>query len=168
MKILTLDNISFSLNNLPEEINEDMRFAVLDNNDIKNPDFYFMPLVFLESFNSSAIVLKIGNNEIIMPSEWSILIGDSHAGEDLIVKPLMDIDKRNYEAFLFNPKTSFRLEYQPIEIINIYNDIKWYFPKMKINQLLAYPIEDSHNPLCAYFVKDINRQNEVIYIDRIL
>ena len=168
MKILTLDNISFSLNNLPDIVEDDVRFAILDNSDTKNPDFYFPSLVFLESFNCSAFVLDIGGNEVIMPTEWSILIGDSQSGEDLIVKPLVDVDKRNYEAFLFNPLKSFRLEYGHIEIVNIYTDVKWYFPKMKPNQLLAYPIEDKHNPLCAYFVKDLSKHNEVVYIDKII
>ena len=64
MKILTLDNIAFDLNNLPDEVDESTRFAVLDNSDPKEPDFYFMPLIFLESFNSPAMVLRIGNDEI--------------------------------------------------------------------------------------------------------
>ena len=57
MKILTLDNTCFSLNNLPEELEEDVRFSVLDNSDPNEPDFFFMPLIFLESFSSPAIVL---------------------------------------------------------------------------------------------------------------
>ena len=48
MKILTLDNTCFSLNNLPEELEEDVRFSVLDNSDPNEPDFFFMPLIFLE------------------------------------------------------------------------------------------------------------------------
>ena len=60
MNILTLDNNAFSLNNLPEQIEEDIRFSVLDNSDPANPDFFFIPLIFLESFSSPAIVLEIG------------------------------------------------------------------------------------------------------------
>ena len=59
MKILTLDNTCFSLNNLPEELEEDVRFSVLDNSDPNEPDFFFMPLIFLESFSSPAIVLDL-------------------------------------------------------------------------------------------------------------
>ena len=39
MNILTLDNESFSLNNLPEQIEDDIRFSVLDNSDPKEPTF---------------------------------------------------------------------------------------------------------------------------------
>ena len=31
MQILTLDNKSFDLNNLPDDVDENMRFSVLDN-----------------------------------------------------------------------------------------------------------------------------------------
>jgi len=77
MQILTLDNIAFDLNNLPDEVDDSMRFSVLDNSDAQNPDFFFMPLIFLESFNSPAMVLRIGNDEVTMPIDWSIAVGDS-------------------------------------------------------------------------------------------
>jgi len=67
MKILTLENRAFDLNELPEEVDEDTRFSVLDNSNPSEPDFFFMPLIFLESFNSPAIVLNIGGYEVQMP-----------------------------------------------------------------------------------------------------
>ena len=51
MRILTLDNKCFNLTNLPDELNEDVRFSVLDNSDPNEPDFFFIPLIFLESFH---------------------------------------------------------------------------------------------------------------------
>ena len=60
MQILTLDNYAYDLNNLPDEVDDNMRFAVLDNSNPQEPDFFFMPLIFLESFNAPAMVLKIG------------------------------------------------------------------------------------------------------------
>jgi len=45
MKILTLNNRSFDLNELPEEVDEDTRFSVLDNSNPQEPDFFFMPLI---------------------------------------------------------------------------------------------------------------------------
>mgnify|MGYP006975178403 CR=1 FL=1 len=52
MKILTLNNQTFDLNDLPDEVTEDMRFSVMDNSSPADPDFFFMPLIFLESFNT--------------------------------------------------------------------------------------------------------------------
>jgi len=46
MKILTLENKTFHLNNLPEQLDDDVRFAVLDNSNAKEPDFFFIPLIF--------------------------------------------------------------------------------------------------------------------------
>jgi len=168
MKILTLENKPFSLTNLPDEIEDDVRFSVLDNSDPKEPDFFFVPLIFLESFNSPAIVMEINGNEIMMPIDWHIAVGDSYCGNDLEVLPLTSINDRGFEAFLFNPLSSFKTEYGSIKITNFYNDVKWYFPKMKNGQLLSVPITDEDNPMCAFFVKDISRQSETIDFSQLL
>jgi len=162
MKILTLDNEAFSLNNLPDELEDDVQFAVLDNSNPADPDFFFIPLIFLESFNSPAMVLEINGKEIMMPVDWSMAVGDSENGNDLEILPLTSINDRGFEAFLFNPLSSFKFDFGDIKIVNFYNDVKWYFPKTKNGQLLAVPIEDGDEPLCAYFVKDISRQCELI------
>jgi hypothetical protein len=162
MRILTLDNHCFSMNNLPNEIEDDIRFSVLDNSDPKNPDFFFVPLIFIESFNAPAIVLEINGHEVTMPIDWSIAVGDSDCGKDLEVLPLTSINDRGFESFLFNPLSSFKHEFGSIKVVNFYNDVKWYFPKMRNGQLLSVPITDGPEPLCAFFVKDISRQSELI------
>jgi len=168
MQILTLNNLAFDLNNLPDEVDDDMRFAVLDNSDAREPDFFFQPLIFLESFNSPAMVLKIGDDEITMPIDWSIAVGDSSSASDIEILPLTSLNDRGFEAFCFNPLTGFRVEFKKIEIVNFYNDVKWYFPKMKNGQLLSVPITKEPKPLCAYFVKEISRQSELIDLSKIL
>jgi hypothetical protein len=162
MQILTLDNEAYDLNNLPEEVDDNMRFSVLDNSDAQNPDFFFQPLIFLESFNSPAMVLRIGGQEVIMPIDWSIAVGDSSSSCDIEILPLTSLNDRGFEAFLFNPLSAFRHAYVPIEIVNVYNDVKWYFPKMKNNQLLSVPLWEGEKPMCAFFTKDISRQSEII------
>ena len=96
MQILTLDNETFSLNNLPDEVDENTRFAVLDNSDPKDPDFLFMPLIFLESFNAPAMVLRIGDDEVTMPLDWSIAVGDSQSGCDIEILPLNSLNDRGF------------------------------------------------------------------------
>lgn len=161
MRLLTLENTSFEINEIPEEV-DDVRFCVLDNSDPKNPDYFFIPLIFLESFNSPALVLKIGNNIIKMPLDWQILIGEPDMG-DLEVVPLTSINDRGFNVFAFNPMGSFRPQFFPVEVIDIYQDVKWYFPKLKPGQLLAVPLNtNTEKPLCVYFVKDISRQSEVV------
>ena len=58
MKILTLDNQPYELDHLPEEV-DDMRFAILDNANPIEPDYHFIPLIFLESFNSPALAIPL-------------------------------------------------------------------------------------------------------------
>ena len=162
MRILTLENKTYDLNNLPDEIEEDFRFSVLDNSDPADPDFFFIPLIFLESFSSPAIAMDINGNEIIMPVDWHVAVGDRNTGKDLEILPLTSLNDRGFDAFLFNPLKSFKADYGEIKITNFYNDVKWYFPKMKNGQLLSVPLNNDDNPLCAFFVKDVSRQTEVI------
>lgn len=168
MQILTLDNQTFSLNNLPDEVDDSTRFAVLDNSNPFEPDFYFQPLIFLESFNAPAMVLRIGENEVVMPIDWSIAVGDSSAACDIEILPLTSLNDRGFEALVFNPLSSFRVEFKKVEIVNFYNDVKWYFPKMKNGHLLATPLRTGGQPECAYFVKEISRQSEIIHLDKLL
>lgn len=166
MRLLRLDNnSSYEINEIPEEI-DDVRFCVLDNSDSKNPDYFFIPLIFLESFNAPALVLKIGKSIIKMPMDWQLLIGEAEVG-DLEVVPLTSVNDRGFSAFAFNPLTSFRPEFLPIEVIDIYQDVKWYFPKLKSGQLLAVPLETGvEGSPCVYFVKDISRQSEIVNYTR--
>lgn len=160
MRIHTLDNTSFELNALPEEI-DDMRFAVLDNSDPDEPDFRYIPLIFLESFTTPALVLRIGKYQIKMPVDWQIIIGEDEIG-DLESLPLTSINDRDFKAFQFNSLSSFSPSFEPIEIIDVYNEVTWYAPKLKNGQFLAVPLDDSPRPMCVYFIKDISRNCEVI------
>jgi hypothetical protein len=160
MRILTLDNTSYEMDQIPDEIDE-VRFCVLDNSDPKDPDYFYIPLIFLESFNSPALVLKIGEHTLRMPVDWQLLIGEHDFG-DLEVVPLTSINDRGFNVFCFNPLKSFKPEFKPVEIVDIYQDVKWYFPKLKPGQMLAVPLTEGSNPLCAYFIKDISRQSEVV------
>ena len=160
MRILTLENTAFEMNEIPDEV-DDLRFCVFDNSDPKDPDYFFIPLIFLESFNSPALVLRIGPHTVKMPVDWQILIGEPDLG-DLEVVPLTSINDRGFSVFTFNPRSSFRPEFHPIEIIDIYQDVKWYFPKLKPGQMLAVPLNNGSEPVCAYFIKDVSRQSEVV------
>lgn len=164
MKILTADNTSYEMNELPEYI-EDLRFCVLDNSDPKDPDYFFIPLIFLETFNDPALVLRIGKHTIKMPYNWQLLIGEPDFG-DLEVIPLTRLNDRSFKAFSFNPISSMMPTYETIQILDVYQDVKWYFPKLKNGQMLAIPLADGPNPPCAYFVKEISKQCEIVDITR--
>jgi len=160
MRILLLDNLSYDLETLPEEI-DDLRFAILDNSNPQNVDYYYIPLIFLESFNSPALVLKVGNKTLKMPVDWQVLIGEKDHG-DLETLPLSSLNDRGFSAFEFNPLSSYNPTFQPIEIIDIWNDVTWYAPRLRNGQFLCVPIEDGSKPKCIYFVKEISRNCEIV------
>lgn len=161
MKILTLDNNeTYNLENLPEEI-EDLRFAILDNSNPHSVDYHYIPLIFLESFNSPALVLRVGDSIIKMPMDWQILIGEPEFG-DLETIPLTSINDRGFKAFEFNPLSSFRPSFLDLEILDIYNDVTWYAPRLRNGQFLCVPIDEGSKPRCIYFVKEISRNCEVV------
>lgn len=164
MRILTLENQCYDLDTLPEEV-DDLRFAVLDNSDPSQPDYHFIPLIFLESFNSPALVLRIGEYRVRMPVDWQVLIGEPDLG-DLEMLPLTSINDRGFTVFQFNPLTSFRPSYLDIEIIDVYHDVTWYAPKLKNGQMLSVPLSHDHQPECVYFVKDISRNCEIVDYNR--
>ncbi len=160
MRILTLDNTFYDLETLPEEI-DDLRFAILDNSNPLNVDYHYIPLIFLESFNSPALVLRIGKHTIKMPVDWQIVIGEKEHG-DLETLPLTSINDRGFNAFEFNPLSSFSPSFLPIEIVDIYNDVTWFAPRLKNGQFLCVPIEDGLKPKCVYFVKEVSRNCEIV------
>ena len=155
MKILTIENEPFDLNTVPDEV-EDMRYCVLDASDKDEIDFYFLPLIFLESFHAPAICLQIGNSSIQMPMDWSILIcDDDYGGVEVI--PLTSLNNRGFKALATNPLSTKIPDCYDITITNIYQDVKWFFPKLKHGHMLAVPLESKDKPRCAYFVKDQNK-----------
>ena len=164
MRILTLENTAFEMNEIPDEV-DDLRFSILDNSDPSNPDYFFIPLIFLESFNSPALVLNIADYVIRLPVDWKILTGEEDVG-DLEMIDVSSLNERGFKAFSFNPISSYMPEYLPIDIIDLYSDVKWFFPKLKQGQILAIPLELGEKPKVVYAAKEINKQNEVVDITK--
>jgi hypothetical protein len=166
MNILTVENQTYDLDRLPNEISTDIRYSVLDYSDPKDVDYMFIPLVFLESFSSPAAVLRIGEKEINMPLDWSVIIGEPDHGEPEIIS-LMSLNDRGFKAFTFNPVTGYKAEWEPIEIVNIYQEVKWYVPKLKFGHILSVPLAKKDNPCCAFFLKESNKVPEVLDLNNI-
>ena len=165
MRILTADNTTYEMTEYPENV-DDMRFCVLDNSNPQDPDYYFIPMIFLESFNDPALVMKIGNRIIRMPYNWQILIGESEFG-DLELIPLTGINDRDFNAFTCNPLAESMPRFEPIEIVDVYQDVKWFFPKLKPGQLLAVPLSTGPKASCAFFVREISRTSEIVDVSKI-
>ena len=165
MKILTLDDTSYDLDTIPDEI-DDIRYSVIDYSDPENIDYIYVPLVFLESFNAPAAVIEVGGHTIQMPLDWSIVIGEKEIG-DLEVLPIMSFNDRDFNAFVYNPVHCIMAEFYPIKIVNIYSEMKWYFPKLKYGHILSVPLTDTKKPNCIFIVKEINKIPEVLDITQL-
>ena len=160
MKILTVENDSYELDTVPEQI-DDIRYCVLDATDRDDVDYFWLPLIFLESFHAPAICLQIGEYSVQMPMDWSIVLCDeTYDGLETI--PLTSLNNRGFRALVMNPLSHKIPDSEEISITNIYQDVKWYFPKLKNGQLLTTPIQKKKDPNCAFFVKEVSRQSELI------
>ena len=145
MKILTVENDVYEIDQVPDEV-DDIRFGVFDTSDPDWMDYYFLPL---------------------MPMDWSIAITD----EDLTgieVIPLTSLNNRGFLTATLNPLSGKILECHEVKITNIFQDVKWFFPKLKNGHMLLAPLEDKADPRCAMFVKEANKIPAEIDIGHLL
>ena len=153
-----MDEITpYELDFVPDKI-DDIRYCILDYSDPANPDCMFVPLVFLEIFSAPAAVLQIGEHTLKMPMEWNLIITDSEL-TDHEVMPITSLNDRGFSAFTLDPVRGFKPEVHLIEIVDIYQDVKWHFPKMKKGHMLAVPLDEKKAATCAFFVsgKEANK-----------
>ena len=165
MRILTEKNNTFDLNQIPDQV-DDLRFCVLDYSDQNDVDYFFNPLIYLESFNSPCVDIKIGSHNIQMPLDWSVLIGDIDSG-DLEIMPLVYLNDKDFDVFTYNPINGYMPKYSKFQVVNIWPDVTWYFPKLKNGTFLAVPLEEKEEPLCAFFIKDTSKVPEAIDIRKL-
>lgn len=169
MHILTPENVPYSLDKVPdypvlesgEQEPEELNFCILDFTVPDVVDFYFLPLVFLESFHAPAICLNIAGRNIQMPLDWSLLITDEELS-GVEIMPLIKLTNRGVHALMMNPVTDIMPRSAEIHVTNLFQDVKWYFPKLKNGHILTVPLEDKLNPKCAFFVKDTTKIPNII------
>ena len=166
MNILTTENKSYDIQNIPDIIEDDLRFCVLDYSNQQDVDFMFPPVVFLDQFSRPAADLAIGEYHVHIPLDWSIVIADKHSGA-LEIIDLKHINDRDFQAFCFNPISGYMPSFLDIEIVNIFPDVSWSIPKLSNGQLLAVPLHAHEEPICALFVKDTNKLPESLDITKI-
>lgn len=166
MRILTHENKAFLLNQLPDKV-DDLRYCVLDYGDNQNVDYYWPPLVFLDAFSSPCADIRIGEYNIQMPLDWSVVVGDKHGGELEVIR-LVDLMDKDFEVFVMNPISGYMPQFEPIEIINIFHDVRWCFPKLKTAHFLAVPLHTGATPVCAYFIQEVGKNFDVLDIRQLV
>ena len=166
MRILTERNTTFQMNEIPEQIETDLRYCVLDYSNQADVDFLFPPLVFLDVFSRPAADLRIGKFRVQVPLDWSIVISDKNMGTMEVID-LKHINDRDFQAFCFNPINGYMPSFLDIDIENIFPNVSWSVPKLKNGHLLAIPLSHEEEPLCAFFVRDTNKIPESLDITKL-
>jgi hypothetical protein len=151
MYILNNENKAYNLDELPDEI-DDIRYCIYDALG-EIPDYYFLPLVFVEQFNAPAALLQIGNFRIQMPLDWSVVVVDEELTSAEIM-PIISLNDKNLHTIVYNPLAQMIPDSFEIKIANIFNDVNWFFPKLKQGSILCVPLETKDKPRCALFVQD--------------
>lgn len=175
LRILTSDNRPFDMNVIPlpltaetvipDEI-QDLRYCVLDYSNPNDIDFFFIPLVFIDSYPRPSADLQIGRHRLQMPLDWSVVIADKDFGQMEIIE-LKDLRDRPFEAFILNPITSYMPDFGEIVHVNNFPDVVWTMPKLKYGHILVVPLEQVENPPCALFVRDIHRLPDALDLTKV-
>lgn len=163
---MTENNTTYNLAELPEQIDFDLRFCVLDYSNQADVDFIFPPLFYMDEFSRPSADLRIGDFRVQMPLDWSIIISDKNMG-NLEVIDLKHINDRDFQAFCYNPICGYMPSFLDIEIENIFPNVSWSVPKLKHGHILAVPLSAAHTPLCALFVRDTNKIPESLDITKL-
>lgn len=166
MLVLQPDNTTYDTNCLPEMLDFDLRFCVLDYSNPQDADFFFLPYFFTEVFPRPSADLKIGPYRVQMPLDWSIIIADKNFGHMEIIE-LKDLRDRPFEVFVFNPISGYMPEFHEITHLNNFPDVTWNMPKLKYGHILAVPLVATERPPCAFFVRDVHRLPESLDITKI-
>ena len=166
MLILQPDNSVYDINTMPDEVDDHLRYCVLDYTNQADVDLYFIPMVFLEKFSRPAADLQIGPYRIMMPLDWSVVIADKNFGYMEIIE-LKHLNDREFDVFAFNPISGYMPEFHEVSIQNIFPDYSWSMPKLKFGHILAVPLSEGPAPPCAFFVKDTNKLPDTLEITKI-
>lgn len=166
MLLLQPENNVYDLTIIPEIVEDDLRYCVLDYSNPSDVDFLFVPMIFLDVFTRPSADLRIGRYRVQMPLDWSIVIADKDFGYMEIIE-LKDLRDRPFEAAIFNPITGFMPDFGEITHLNNFPDVTWNMPKLKYGHILMVPLENKPNPACAFFLKDIHRCPESLDITKI-
>ena len=99
-----------------------------------------------------------------MPMDWSILTCDEEFA-DLEIIPLASLNNRGFLTPALNPMHSWMPRAEEIQITNVYQDVKWFFPKLKNGHMLVVPLEDKEEPRCVLFIKEYKKIKNIDIAD---
>lgn len=153
MLVLTVENKVINTDNI--SIGDEVHHSILSFKDLKEPDFFFEMIQFLEEFSSASITLKVGKHEIVMPLHWSILCSDMEYLQSI---PLADVGGKQFPVFCLNPIDGYSPEFFPLRTGTIFPQTTWTAPQLGDKDLLVVPLgegdrpgDNKRGPLCCMF-----------------
>lgn len=156
MYILTEKNIPLDINSSSVNNLQNLNFCVFDLSCTDN-DYYFYPLLHILTFNSKTYICSISGNYVTIPSCYNILIGEPYSNllEFVNIEECMH---RDFEAFIFNPLSSYKSLFAKIEIISVsLNDHEWFVPKIKNEHILLSPVSHKKGSNCIFLINNSSR-----------
>jgi hypothetical protein len=153
MLILNNNNQTFDLNNVGKVLVESVYYGVFDYSDKANGDYFFRPLVMTELFDNTAVEFQIGKYKIMLPQEWSIVLGDPETGDvELIL--IDEINTRKFHALIHNPIGGIMHKFMPITPVDAFADVGWAVPRLGFHNFLLVPLAPGPNPDCIFIINE--------------
>ena len=156
MLILTNENKSFDLTQIgthTRELKESIFFSVFDFSNKAEYDYYFKPLIMIETFNDAILEFQIGPHKLTLPKEWSIILGDPETG-DIELIPIEEINTRTFHAFTMNPIKTTLHKFLPLKITDVFSDVSCTVPRLAFHNFLVSPLTSGPNPDCIFLINE--------------
>ena len=131
MMILTEENEAVPLAGLPERICDTRHYCIM-----RDEDFQFAPLIFVECYQARAIKLTFGRFSVKIPDDFQILAYDSDCG----IIEAVDSLRGGFEAFSFNPLSGLLPSAPDYRASRSLEKVEWLVPKMPTDCALAVSV----------------------------
>lgn len=131
MQILTEENEKMSLMGIPERLTDTRHYCVL-----RDEDFQFAPLIFVECYQARAIKLTFGKVSVKIPDDFQILAYDRDCG----IIEAIDSLRGGFQAFSFNPLSGLLPSAPDYRASRSLEKVEWMVPRMPMDSALAVPV----------------------------
>lgn len=169
MRFLTPENEPLE----PSQIQNAPNICVMDCTDPDQSDFLFPQCIFWNEYQYPGAGLMIGDIYLEIPLNFRILTLDvNDCMVDLVT--IDDLIQHEHNALVLNPILSFKPDYLPVKVHNIYQTPRsWFIPKVQTKNYSAVPIGTEQNykrftsrrglsisaPLCVFVADDQEKIN---------
>lgn len=115
--------------------------------DLSIHDFTLWPLTMLEEQTTSAYVLLVGGERVVIPCNWKVMIYDGETS-DVDVIDVVDLAGRDFTAFGYGP---LRAIPKPLtlKVIDLIHDITFVVPSKHKQHMWCLPVDATTWIVCC-------------------